>query len=77
PVTAACLAIEESVLAGFQDMTRGLDAAGVRNDRRSLRLPVGSLAWQWLTGSELELNFSLPAGSYATSVLRELVDTRT
>jgi len=40
-------------------------------------LPVGGLTWQWLTDTGLELNFSLPAGSYATSVLRELVDTRT
>jgi tRNA pseudouridine13 synthase len=77
PVTGKCSAIEQSVLADFQDITRGLDAAGVRNDRRSLRLPVGSLAWQWLTDTALELHFSLPAGSYATSVLRELVDTRT
>jgi tRNA pseudouridine13 synthase len=76
PVTGKCLAIEASVLAGFQDITRGLDAAGVRNDRRSLRLPIGSLDWQWLTDAELVLNFSLPPGSYATSVLRELVDTR-
>jgi len=31
------------------------------------------LSWQYLTENELELSFTLPAGSYATAVLREII----
>ena len=76
PVTGECLAIESRVLADFAGVTRGLEAAGVRLDRRALRVAVSDMVWRWLTDDALELSFSLPAGSYATAVLRELVKYR-
>lgn len=50
----------------------GLEAAGLKQERRSLRLPVRELAWDWLRDDVLQLRFALPAGSYATAVLAEL-----
>ena len=44
----------------------------MKQERRSLRLPVGELRWRWLDGDALELAFRLPPGAYATVVLREL-----
>lgn len=74
---AAAAAVE---LAAMDDATslalrRGLEAAGLKQQRRSLRLPVRELAWQWLDAHSLQLRFALPAGSYATAVLAELGDT--
>jgi tRNA pseudouridine13 synthase len=72
----ACRALEESVLAEWDGWRRGLEAAGLRQDRRSLRLPVHDLAWRRVGQDGLEVGFTLPAGSFATAVLRELVDAR-
>ncbi|MEI8208726.1 MAG: tRNA pseudouridine(13) synthase TruD [Methylococcales bacterium] len=48
-------------------------AFGVESDRRALRVNVADLQWQWVQDEVLELTFTLPAGSYATSVLREII----
>lgn len=41
--------------------------------RRPILIRPKKWCWQWQTESEVELKFWLPAGSYATSVLRELI----
>ena len=53
----------------------GLERAGLKQERRALRLRPQGLAWQWLADDALELRFELPPGSYATTALRELGDT--
>ncbi len=73
PVRDQCRLLEQAVLADFATIMDGLAAAGLKQERRALGLPVSGLAWQWLDDRTLELVFELPAGSYATSVLRELV----
>ncbi|GGK10270.1 tRNA pseudouridine(13) synthase TruD [Luteimonas terricola] len=50
----------------------GLEAEGLRQERRATRLRPDGLAWRWLAGDVLELGFGLPPGTYATSVLAEL-----
>ena len=40
--------------------------------RRSFRVPLLDLRWE-LVGSELSMEFFLPKGSYATTLLRELM----
>ena len=67
--------LEQQVLSSHQELLDGLDSADVDAQRRSLRLPVRELAWQWSGDEELELQFELPPGAYATAVLRELVST--
>lgn len=70
--------LENGVLADQDELKRGLEAEGLRQERRSLRLPVRQLQWQWLSDSpdsaspDLELRFFLPAGAYATVVLHAL-----
>ena len=73
PVAAEPLALETAVLAGYGDSLAGLEAAGLKQERRALRLTLDDLAWQQPAADTLSLEFSLPAGAYATSVLRELV----
>jgi tRNA pseudouridine13 synthase len=76
PVQGACRELETAVLADHASWCAGLEAAGLKQDRRALRLGVTGLAWQRGASGELVLTFSLPAGAYATSVLRELVGGR-
>ena len=73
PVQGACCKLETDVLAGYTSCCAGLEAAGLKQDRRALRLGVADLVWEWGSASELVMTFSLPAGAYATSVLREVI----
>jgi len=76
--------LEEYSLASYQEWCRGLERAGLEQQRRALRVIPARLQWSW--GEErdidnqveatdcLELSFALPAGAYATSLLRELLE---
>jgi len=68
----AALASEQTTLAPYADWIASLSRFGVDAERRSLRLRVKELSWE-LRQDELLLEFSLPAGAYATVVLRELI----
>ena len=70
------LDIEESIINTNLTLTAGLIKFDLKNDRRALRVLVRDLQWKFLADSELRLCFSLPAGSYATSLLREVVELR-
>lgn len=72
-VAAEALALETAVLAGYSDWRAGLEAAGLKQERRALRLTLDDLEWAQPAADALCLEFSLPAGAYATSVLRELL----
>ncbi len=71
---AAARAVELAALAdeGSGLLRAGLEAAGLKQERRATRLRPGDLSWQWLGDNALEIGFSLPAGCYATVVLAEL-----
>lgn len=66
-------ALEAEVAARHPALTRGLVRVGVEMARRALRLPVRGFKWRE-EADGLILEFFLPAGAYATTVLRELVD---
>jgi len=57
-------------VASHRDICQGLERAGVRHDRRALVLRPEAFSWE-CRGREITLAFSLPAGGYATSLLRE------
>ncbi|HET7396005.1 MAG TPA: tRNA pseudouridine(13) synthase TruD [Gammaproteobacteria bacterium] len=67
-------ALEVRVAQTYPAFTRGLEAARLAAARRALRLPVPDLRWQSENERTLTLEFFLPAGAYATTVLRELVE---
>ncbi|GAB3336992.1 tRNA pseudouridine(13) synthase TruD [Marilutibacter aestuarii] len=54
----------------------GLEGAGLKQERRALRLRPAALQWQWPDDDALELRFELPPGAYATVVLAELGEIR-
>ena len=70
-----CLGVQYFRIAEhFADWCRGLERFGLKQERRALRVTLQELEWSW-EDSVLEVGFSLPGGSYATSVLRELAAT--
>lgn len=71
--SAAAWQLEQTVAAGEPALRDGLVAAGLRAERRALRLALGDAECHTDCADTLELSFSLPAGSYATVVLRELL----
>jgi len=72
-VQKEALLLENQVIAAQQRLTDGLLSAGVEADRRTLRVKPKNLIWQFQNHNSLHLSFELPAGSYATALLREIV----
>jgi tRNA pseudouridine13 synthase len=73
-ISADALAIEHRVINSHDELAQGLIANGLEKARRPLRVKVDDLDWQFRDQTTLQLNFTLPAGSYATSLLRELIE---
>lgn len=69
----AVRALESAVFDAHPDLCAGLIVAGLEQERRSLRLMARDLRCEF-DGPDLVARFTLPAGAYATTVLREVVD---
>jgi tRNA pseudouridine13 synthase len=78
---AAARELELSVINSYTVLAQGLEAAGLEQDRRALRvMPLQFEHAHDPAAKTLTLRFELPAGAYATAVLREfaaLGDTST
>jgi len=72
-VCADALAIEQQVLEAYPALVQGLINCAVDSDRRALRVNVQELQWQFIDETSLELSFTLPPGSYATALIREII----
>ncbi|WP_417614212.1 tRNA pseudouridine(13) synthase TruD [Oceanisphaera sp.] len=72
PSAEVAAELEQSALSEQQDLCQGLEANGLKQERRPLLLKPVNMSWQ-LEQDRLRLSFWLPAGSYATSLVRELV----
>ena len=68
--------LEMAVGARHADLAAGLAAEGLRQERRALRLVPRELGVEAIEPSVWRLRFCLPAGSYATMVVRELAEYR-
>jgi tRNA pseudouridine13 synthase len=65
--------LEQGIAAGFGEPCALVTAAGMRQERRSLRLAVRDLDWH-RDGPDVVLRFWLTKGSFATTVLSELLE---
>jgi tRNA pseudouridine13 synthase len=70
--TGAALDWQLQQLAPYQHWVQALCDLNVNTERRSCRLVPKALSYQWQDDT-LALQFALPTGCFATSVLRELV----
>ncbi|MCW8994525.1 MAG: tRNA pseudouridine(13) synthase TruD [Psychromonas sp.] len=64
---------EQSVLSIYHEIKAGLAKNGLKQERRPLLLIPEKFSATWLDESSVQINFYLPSGCYATSVLRELI----
>lgn len=74
PTRAAVRELELAVIDGHADLAPGLASEGLRQERRALRLIPRQLECERLDADDWRLSFSLPAGAFATALLRELAD---
>jgi tRNA pseudouridine13 synthase len=65
--------LESAVASGLTPACELVEAAGMEQERRSLRLAVRELRWQRENG-DVTLRFRLGRGSFATTVMREIFD---
>lgn len=64
---------DEAVPPGFESWLEGLERLKVKASRRPWCVVPQTFEWQFEDNGALVLCFGLPSGSYATSLLRELV----
>jgi tRNA pseudouridine13 synthase len=72
PASEAAGCCEHTFYDQFPAVKSLLEEAGCQASRRVLRARIGNFSYQ-LDGDQVELNFALGPGSYATMVLRELL----
>lgn len=68
----AVVALEQRIAQEYAPISTLLAGEGLHSERRSLRIRVDALTAD-VSGDTLVLVFRLPAGAFATAVLRELV----
>lgn len=66
--------LEAVVLEPYVEHRAGLEAAGLRQERRVMRLRPEAASMKVLADGDLELSFELPKGAYATTLLSELAE---
>lgn len=71
--TADSLQLEQQSVSSFSYWCEALEKKGLVNERRATRIALKTLHWQ-LDSDQLLLQFDLPVGCFATSVLREICD---
>ncbi|OOG20622.1 tRNA pseudouridine(13) synthase TruD [Thioalkalivibrio denitrificans] len=64
--------LEQSAADEAPELARGLAQAGLKQERRALRMRVEALSARWPDRLTLVLAFQLPPGGYATTVLSEI-----
>ncbi|PDO84231.1 tRNA pseudouridine(13) synthase TruD [Kosakonia pseudosacchari] len=69
------LALEQQAVADAPELQALLVREKVEAARRAMLLYPQKLSWNWWDDVTVELRFWLPAGSFATSVVRELINT--
>lgn len=71
PTQADAQAFEQAILDQYPELLQVLRDNRMRQERRSLLLYPQAMQWSWQEG-DLLVAFALPAGAYATTVMREL-----
>ncbi len=63
---------EQSVLSPWQAWCTGLEGLGLNQERRAVRVLLQTPGLEQESGSTWRMSFGLPAGAFATSLVREL-----
>ena len=73
--SAESLAVEQRGMQGCDEIQRGLEAIGMKQERRALRMRPQDLMWDFEADDVLRLEFGLPSGGYATSLVAAIAVT--
>ncbi|WP_136483303.1 tRNA pseudouridine(13) synthase TruD [Vibrio sp. H11] len=73
PTRNDALALEQPQLDAEPDLLKLIGGNRMRHDRRAVSMMPQDLSWD-VNGDEITLRFALDAGSFATSIVRELVE---
>lgn len=68
-------ALENVVAQEHARLCEGMEFAGLNQERRALVASPLDMSWEWPQSDQLVLSFSLSAGTYATSILKEILRT--
>ena len=66
--------LEQGIATAEPQLTGWLAQADMAHERRILRLPISGLTWHYPEPDILQLEFVLPAGCFATALVREIVE---
>ena len=72
--SAKAAELESQLPELFPEFCQGLNKFGLKQERRRIRLCISNAKLTENQDDSVTLSFILPAGSYATTVLREVVD---
>jgi tRNA pseudouridine13 synthase len=75
PTTDQAELLEDAIAGENVELCQGLERFGLEMARRPLRVCPTKMEWDFIEPDHLSLRFNLPAGAYATTLLRELVTT--
>ena len=65
--------IEANIANTNNALSEGLESCGLKQERRRMRLTMLNPQAEILDEQTIKLSFMLPAGSYATAILREII----
>jgi tRNA pseudouridine13 synthase len=71
--SASARDLELKCVAQFPEIIQTLNSLGLKQQRRAIRIIPQGFTWQ-IKDNNLKMKFSLPAGCFATSIVRELLD---
>jgi tRNA pseudouridine13 synthase len=74
PAAGSTQILEQAVAGREPVLCSWLAEADMAHERRILRLPIAGLTWHYPEPDILQLQFVLPAGCFATVMVRELVE---
>ena len=68
------LQFEQEQLYEYDQFINLLNQERLESSRRAILVKPQEFSWQWQDKQTLSLQFALPAGSFATSIVRELIN---
>ncbi|MGO1237821.1 MAG: tRNA pseudouridine(13) synthase TruD, partial [Hafnia alvei] len=63
---------EQQAIAEYGDLLALVKRERVESARRAMLVKPQEMSWSWWDDATVEVEFALPAGSFATSIVREL-----
>jgi len=71
-----CVKYEQACLSAYTQWCDALEHAGLNQERRDTLLLPTNMQWNWLSSDQLQVEFTLSSGQFATALLREVMNLR-